>query len=683
MKSYKFISALLLAANAYAKVTFKVVAVSGTPSVVINNKSYSMKLEQYPVYSVTLNDVNAPVKYNYALGSEKESFTRSLPAGSESTLNEFFNRSVTTLKHPLLPQAFPTFSTLKKSKLFDDTSVGTFLIEGSSSDIKKLHNNPNGDTKYNVKITFVTPYNIKVFNNGQIKISGQSTKYNKKLSYKISGLKTSDNKELFGRSAVKLRAEYIDPSFMREKTYFDMLNAIGVPSSQSRHVRVFINKQPIGLFLMTDDFSNKHFLKSVFNNGEKFTVDNAIFKVDSNGNLSYKKSKDNLGPYSYEGDDEKANKKEMLNKILVPFMKDVDSYPSTKKLNLDIQAFLRTMALEFLGYGTDNYWMVQGNYFIFKNMAKNMWYFIDSDFDMTFGHGSPDKCLKTTLDNYVLVKNNGSSRPLIDNIRSVSSNNTYLKNAVKTIIETVFNVNIAGPRIDSFAKLIKEDALWDFGLKRMSTYTGGTVKEKKYSKSDFEREIGNTGTSYPYPIKRWITLRSQNVASQFNMSIPSKAPSNAKYFEPEYETKSKKEYNPSDTIVATTATSVAPAEPTSDLPISKDRCGPGVAVCASGYCCSKYGWCGTTSDHCGTGCQSEFGKCSGNAATTTKKTTTTVKKTTTKKTTTKASLPTSRDECGSGVAVCASGYCCSKYGWCGKTKDHCSTGCQKAFGECW
>jgi len=39
--------------------------------------------------------------------------------------------------------------------------------------------------------------------------------------------------------------------------------------------------------------------------------------------------------------------------------------------------------------------------------------------------------------------------------------------------------------------------------------------------------------------------------------------------------------------------------------------------------------------------------------------------------------------CGNGVC-CPGGQCCSKWGWCGSTVDHCSTGsgCQTAFGSC-
>ncbi|ORX85849.1 coth-domain-containing protein [Anaeromyces robustus] len=782
MRCFKLVTAILLAANAIlvnSKVTFKVIAVSGTPYVVVNKKKYSMKVEEYPIYSVTVNDVNAPVEYHYILGSEEEKFTRT--ADSDTTLNDFFNRSVTVKKHPLFPMAYETYSTLKKSKLYDDTFVATFLIEGKKSEIDYLHSHPNEEKKFNCTITYVSPYGIKVFQNGGIKISGQSTKYNKKLSYKISGLKLDNDKELYSRTGLKLRGEYGDPSFLREKTYFDMLNSLGVPTSQSKFARLYINKTPVGLFLVTDDFSNKHFLKSVFNKGKKFEAENAIIKVNSGGDLSYKgTSKDVLEPYSYKGDNEAAKDSsskglQKIKELLVPFLKDADNYPTKKKLNFDIKAFLRAMALEYLAHGTDNYWMVQGNYFMFRNNATEQWHFIDSDFDMTFGHGSPDKCLSTTLDNYVLVKNKGDSRPFIDNIRKVKENDDYLKSAVKRLVQTAFNINAAGPRIESFAELIKEDAKWDFGLKRMNTYSGDhEVKDKPHTISDFERETGKTSTSYPWAIQKWILDRSKKVASIYKFDIPSMPLSDLGYFEPEYEDKKDKDKDKDKTTTiatttTTTTTTTVNTLPTANagakcgkniaickeglccskngvcgsttaycglgcqsefgkclpvagsrekcganvavcqeglccskynscgstsnycgigcqsefgkcLPVvgSREKCGANVAVCQEGLCCSKYNSCGSTSNYCGVGCQSEFGKCNPVTTTTTKKTSVT----TTTKTTIVTNLPTSNGKCGPGIAVCVEGYCCSKYGYCGKTPDYCGNGCQSGYGKC-
>jgi len=97
-----------------------------------------MKVEQYPVYSVTVN-INAPVSYHYVLGSEEESFTRTLSSGI-TTLNEFFNRKVTVKKHPELPLAYENFSTLKKSKLFDGKFIYIYNILNKEYSIEIVKN---------------------------------------------------------------------------------------------------------------------------------------------------------------------------------------------------------------------------------------------------------------------------------------------------------------------------------------------------------------------------------------------------------------------------------------------------------------------------------------------------------------------------------------------------------------
>lgn len=100
--------------------TFKVIAVSGTPKLVINKKTYNMVVDQYPVYKATVN-VKTPVNYHYILDDNEESFNR---VANNDTLNEFFDRKNTVVKHPLLPLAYKESSITKKSKLYD----GIFYI---------------------------------------------------------------------------------------------------------------------------------------------------------------------------------------------------------------------------------------------------------------------------------------------------------------------------------------------------------------------------------------------------------------------------------------------------------------------------------------------------------------------------------------------------------------------------
>ncbi|KAG4087051.1 hypothetical protein H8356DRAFT_1059070 [Neocallimastix lanati (nom. inval.)] len=616
----KFYSILLFAINVLfvaSKVTFKVIAVTGTPSVVVNNKKHKMTVEEYPVYSVTLKNVNAPVNYHYFLNNEEESFTRTLK--NETTLNEFFNRKITVKEHPLLPMAFESLPTLKKSKLYDDTHIATILVEASQNDVDNINANPDKTIKINANITYVSPYNVKIFDNGGIKISGQSSKYNKKLSYKLSGLKTDDDKELYGRTSIKLRGLYWDPSFMREKTYFDMLNALGAPTSQGKFARLFINKKPAGLYLLTDDYSNKHFLKSTFNNGEKYELENPIFKTSRGANLVYNGTiESNYEPYEYKGESKDVNPFEKIMEILVPFMKDIENYPKTKSLNLDIPSFLKEMALEYLAYAADNYLTIQGNYFLFKDTAANQWHFIDNDFDHTFGYGNPIRCLPTSLDNYVSLEGDDGKRVLYDNILTFEENKNYLKSVVEKSIQTFFNINAVGPRLDSFAELIKEDALWDFELPGFNEYKGNksTVYVLNHTEADFEREIANTtDTEYPLPIKKWIIEKSENVASIYNISIPEEPSSNFGYFEPKYEgkvgdskktsksaTSEKIEPSPSPSLFSSTAVKTVKGS-------TVGKCGSEYGKCPNGLCCSKYGYCGTETGYCGAGCQSSFGTC--------------------------------------------------------------------------
>ena len=49
------------------------------------------------------------------------------------------------------------------------------------------------------------------------------------------------------------------------------------------------------------------------------------------------------------------------------------------------------------------------------------------------------------------------------------------------------------------------------------------------------------------------------------------------------------------TTTTTKKTTTTTTKKTTSLPTnSTEKCGPGIAICASGLCCSKYGYCGTT-----------------------------------------------------------------------------------------
>ncbi|KAL6613666.1 coth protein-domain-containing protein [Neocallimastix sp. 'constans'] len=527
---------------ANAEVSFKVIAINDKPKVVINNKHYEMTEYEYPVYNATI-DVDPPVKYHYILGDSEEDFDRVVDG--HFTLNDFFNREHTVIQHPLLPLAYNESALQKKSKLYDDTFVATVLIDVTEDDLEYLYNNSNvANIKYeNIKVIYVSPYTVKNFNNAKFGLSGQSTLTAAKLSYKLTGLKTDDNKELFGRTSIKLRAEHMDPTLIREKIYIDILNSLGVPTAQGTFARVFINKKDVGLFLISDDLNNGHFIKNTFNNGKKFTEDNHIFKASYNrannymGNLQYYgPTSENYDCYTYMGDLEDVDKMAIIEEVLVPLLRDIDQYPTTKQLNLNVDDFIKYMAMEFLSYASDNYWLIPGNFFAIKDVAKDYWYFLDEDFHISFGLGiSPIRALNSTLDTYSeFGETTESYRALLDKVRQIPENEQFLKDVLKRLINTSFNIHALEPRIDSIVKLIQQDAEWDYDLLKVNN-NYSEYGFYNYTYDDFVNQVTESKEiNYPVPIKTWIIERSEIVAEQLGFEVPEEVDNSLGSYEPKY-----------------------------------------------------------------------------------------------------------------------------------------------------
>jgi len=542
MKYNNIINVLLLSTQALLinadKVTFKVLAVNGTPTLNINGAQQQMTLDKYPLYKAEVDVDNFPVTYSYSIDGEAESFQRKREKGADS-LNEFFGREQTVIEHPKLPRAYKAFEYQKTSKLFDDTHVATIIVK--TDNLEELYQNFNDD-EYVVpaEVVYASPYTVKTFKNAKLGISGQSTRMVPKLSFKIKGLKDENDKELYGRSTIKLRAEHMDPSFLRDKLYGDILNSLGVPAVQNKYARLFINGEAIGFYDISDSISSDRYLRETYNEGKKFSSDNYVFKADfcptCEGGAAY-------GDLGYYGDDpanvmysiysnkgadkDTVDENTKIAQCLIPLLKDIDSYKNgtSQKMPFDVDQFLRYMAMEFLSGAVDNYWNKPGNFYVIKDVSRDQWYFHDSDFHYTFGcGGDSDAMMNTPISQYppLLEENVGKERAPLDGIRSRQENEAKFNEIFKRLISTSFNPSALYPRMESLATLIKEDAYWDFTLPKTNpnptadldmVYTNENFDINVYSEQP-STENGNV------PIITFINTRLNNIAQELGIQIP-------------------------------------------------------------------------------------------------------------------------------------------------------------------
>ncbi len=323
-----------------------------------------------------------------------------------------------------------------------------------------------------------------------------------------------------------------------------MLNSLGVPTPQNKFVRVFINDEPMGLFDLSDNICNNRYLRETLNNGVKFNVENPLYKADyfppdAYADLGYYGAEPDNSKYKiyyYKGksvedvDEDKAYEisTSINEQHLIPLLKDISQYPNKKSLNLDIDMFLKFMAMQFMGGSIDNYWSRPGNYYLYKNMNFNggQWLFLDSDYHYTFGIGGNtlNEYLMTDIDGYAALNNEiDASRPILDNIRKDEEKEEFFKSIFKRLVETAFHADAIFPRIDSLVKLIQEDVEWDLSLPRVSGYPN--AEDFHYTFDDFVYQVTNEDPGCEnltelIPLKCWIRNRGKNTAAQLGFEYP-------------------------------------------------------------------------------------------------------------------------------------------------------------------
>lgn len=178
---------------------------------------------------------------------ESEPFYRSLD--HSSPLNEFFGRKKTVSEvktDQLLPRTHFRYKEVDDDHKYktDDSynsihpnnEIPTFHIKTSSSDIRTLHDRVLEDIGILANITRISSRNVEHAENVKIELSGQTSRLFEKLSYSVH-IDKEVGSVFNGYRRFKLRSCATDPSYLREKLYYDVLSASSMPAAKASYVR--------------------------------------------------------------------------------------------------------------------------------------------------------------------------------------------------------------------------------------------------------------------------------------------------------------------------------------------------------------------------------------------------------------------------------------------------------------
>ncbi|KAG0022668.1 hypothetical protein BGZ81_008442, partial [Podila clonocystis] len=486
--------------------------------------------DAFPLWSANVADASASDSYRYVQLNKKkvvvsrEEFQREFAdKDATATLNEFFNRQTTVTTLPEIKQIYEDIRP-EPSEAFDSSQIATIHLTTDKDKFADMLDNALAEDREAIKagFKFINAGTVYSANSVNLKVSGHGSRKYKKVSLSVA-FDGDAGETFFDRPEIKLRAEYIDPTMIREKLYVDFLNSAGVASYQGSYVRVYVNGKPQGFYLMVEDVAESFVMQTIHHGAITDKKDlGALFKMSSglHATMQYKGRKSaDYDPVVYTSKIQGDNPDGEPMKQFIAFMKDLKDWDPTSpggidfwKERLDLESFLRSMALEYLAGAWDQFWWRGNNYYMYFNPEKNIWQFIPNDFDNTFSIGShPD--VDTTYKNYahfrLMVKS--KDNPLVTKLIYKNKDiNKQFEKTLLTITQGIFNNKAVDARIDAYKNQIEEDVAWDLSINR-----------SKLPGIDLEWDVAKFNKSFKDPVKHvgkglksWIGDRAKSVPKQ-------------------------------------------------------------------------------------------------------------------------------------------------------------------------
>ncbi|KAI9302547.1 coth protein-domain-containing protein [Cunninghamella echinulata] len=427
---------------------------------------------------------------------DMEPFIRTFPltsSSSSSTLNEFYGRERTIRDTKSFPSivdnnVFHQDFHRAPDQLHRFNEIVTIHLTAPEEDVQNMHENYLDDIDVIGDMTYISSNEIKQFYGCKFAVTGRSSRHFTKLPYSVT-LNKGDY--LGGYRKLKLRSSASDPTYIREKMAYELLYATGRPATLVSHVRLFINDQPAGLFLLAEKYSDEwlgmEFNQGLdpFHNGVLYKPKGVVKKENMAADLSYHQD------YADYDDIYKVQEPSEINDVgmqdLIEFTQFVDeqirwqtlgnntldSSVSVWEKKFNVQGFLTNMALEFLLASWDSYIENTQNYYLYKqHYGDQVFDWIGWDYDFILGNGpvSMDRMLEGNYRNFSgMVK-----QPLTRATLMVPTYQKSFELQLRLIAEKLLHPSVSFPILDDWKEFLKQDADWDQSLPRLRTGHSGS-----------------------------------------------------------------------------------------------------------------------------------------------------------------------------------------------------------------
>ncbi len=350
------------------------------------------------------------------------------------------------------------FKEVDDNVLFHDTDIPKIEITISTDDLAYIldDSNTQSDLEFPASFTFTSNSYSAFEDNVGFRLRGNTSRNAAKKSFKVSFNTFEKGRDLEGIEKLNLNGEHNDPTISRSKICWDIFNSLGVTSSRSNHVELYINDQYFGLYINVEHV-DEEFIDSRFKN-----EDGNLFKCLYPADLKYKG--DGADNYKFESGGRRAYElttNEDLDDYsgLAHFIKVLNQTSNAEfetEINkvFDVTSYLKALAVEVLVAHWDNYGINQNNFYLYENPDDGKFYYIPFDLDNTLGVD----WFNVDWADWNIYEWYNDNRPLTKRIMEVDVFRAQFSQIIYRLLNNEFSPETLLPKVDELKIKIQDAA---------------------------------------------------------------------------------------------------------------------------------------------------------------------------------------------------------------------------------
>jgi spore coat protein H len=264
----------------------------------------------------------------------------------------------------------------------------------------------------------------------------------KKKSYHVA---FHNPKTFQGVQEFHLNAEFNDPSLIRNKLSFDFFSDIGVLAPTSKHIFLYVNGKPEGVYLQLESVDEQFLSKRNLENGAIFyAIDgDANFSLISDYDKAPKKSLDQGYELKCGKEEDVLALQELIYKINTLSQEDFN-----KEIfhMVNVNKYLRWLAGIIC---TQNYDGFVHNYSLYRNYNTGLFEIMPWDYDATWGRDVNGEEME-----YDYLRIQGFNTLTARILKNPINRKAYVE-ILHEVLEKYFNIDYMQPKIEALHAQIK------------------------------------------------------------------------------------------------------------------------------------------------------------------------------------------------------------------------------------